>query len=75
MKVALEIDEFSYYRYSEILSFNHSQKIGKIIPGIRVPRNIYMYMQYLYQLYSVDVHFEAIKAWFGLFYCTELQRF
>lgn len=73
MKVALKIDEFSYYRYSEILSFNHSQKIGKIIPGIRVPRNIYM--QYLYQLYSVDVHFEAIKAWFGLFYCTELQRF
>lgn len=43
MKVALEIDEFSYYRYSEILSFNHSQKIGKIIPGIRVPRNIYNY--------------------------------
>lgn len=41
MKVALEIDEFSYYRYSEILSFNHSQKIGKIIPGIRVARNIY----------------------------------
>lgn len=71
MKVALEIDEFSYYRYSEILSFNHSQKIGKIIPGIRVARNIYA----IYQLYSVDVNFEATKAWFGLFYCTELQRF
>lgn len=42
MEVALEIDEFSYYRYSEILSFSHSQKIGKIIPGIRVPRNIYI---------------------------------
>lgn len=45
MKVALEIDEFSYYRYSEILSFNHSQKIGKIIPGIRCTS------QYIYAIF------------------------